>query len=159
MTREPIPTWYFALVVVHLDNRFLLVHELKHDQQWYFPAGRVEPGESLLDAAKRTTLQEAGIPIVIEGILRIEHTVMPKGKVRVRVIFVARPQDKTPPKSKPDEYTLEANWYSLKELERLPLRGDEVRQILRYLSGGATVYPLELLSFEGAPFKVQRFRW
>jgi 8-oxo-dGTP pyrophosphatase MutT (NUDIX family) len=74
MPREPIPTWYFALVVVRLQHRFLLVHERKHGQNWYLPAGRVEPGESLVEAARRETLEESGVPVVIEGILRIEHT-------------------------------------------------------------------------------------
>ncbi|WP_449420066.1 NUDIX hydrolase [Phormidium nigroviride] len=159
MAREPIPTWYFTLVVVHLENRFLMVHERKHEQQWYLPAGRVEPGENLLEAAQRNTLQEAGIPIVLEGILRFEHTVMPKGRARVRVIFVARPEDSTPPKSKPDEYTLGAQWYSLKELDRLSLRGEEVREMIYYMASGAPIYPLEVLSFEGAPFKRHRYRW
>lgn len=159
MARVPIPTWFFALVVVHLEHRFLLVHERKHEQRWYLPAGRVEVGENLLEAAKRNTLQEAGIPIIIEGILRIEHTPMPTGSVRVRVIFVARPEDKTPPKCKPDEFTLGADWFSIDDLEHLSLRGEEVREILRYTASGAQVYPLELLSFEGAPFKLQRFRW
>ncbi|OCQ94738.1 NUDIX hydrolase [Oscillatoriales cyanobacterium USR001] len=159
MAREPIPTWYFALVVVHLESRFLMVQECKHDQQWYVPAGRVEVGESLIEAAQRNTLQEAGIPIVIEGILRFEHTVMPKGRVRVRVIFVARPEDHTPPKSKPDEYSLGAGWYSPKELDQLSLRGEEIREMIYYMASGAPVYPLELLSFEGAPFKRSRYRW
>ena len=51
MPRDPIPTWFFALVVVRQGDRFLLVHEAKHGQDWYLPAGRVEPGESLTDAA------------------------------------------------------------------------------------------------------------
>jgi phosphatase NudJ len=42
MSREPIPTWYFALVVVVSGDRFLRVHERKHGQLWYLPAGRVE---------------------------------------------------------------------------------------------------------------------
>lgn len=159
MAREPIPTWYFSLVVVHLRERYLLVRERKHEQKWYLPAGRVELGEGLVDAAKRNTLQEAGIPVILEGILRIEHTIMRTGTVRVRVIFVARPQDKTPPKSKPDELSLGAGWYSLKEMDTLTLRGDEVREILRYMAGGAPIYPLEVLSVEGSPFKIQRYRW
>jgi 8-oxo-dGTP pyrophosphatase MutT (NUDIX family) len=79
MAREPIPTWYFTLVVVHLEDRFLLVQERKYDQQWYLPAGRVEKGETLLEAAQRNTVEEAGISVIVEGILRVEHTVMPKG--------------------------------------------------------------------------------
>ena len=42
MPREAIPTWFFAIVVVRRGDRFLLVHERKHGQLWYLPAGRVE---------------------------------------------------------------------------------------------------------------------
>jgi phosphatase NudJ len=153
MPREPIPTWYFALVVVRLQHRFLLVHERKHGQNWYLPAGRVEPGESLVEAARRETLEESGIPVVIEGILRIEHTPFSEGMARLRVIFVARPEDDTPPKSIPDEESLGAGWFSLEELESLSLRGEEVREIFDYVAMGATIYPLELITFEGAPFR------
>ena len=153
MPREPIPTWYFALVVVRLQHRFLLVHERKHGQKWYLPAGRVERGESLVEAARRETLEESGIPVVIEGILRIEHTPFSEGMARLRVIFVAHPEDDTPPKSIPDEESLGAGWFSLEELESLSLRGEEVREIFNYVANGAPIYPLELITFEGAPFR------
>jgi hypothetical protein len=55
MARDPIPTWFFAVVVVRHGNRFLLVQERKHNQLWYLPAGRAEFGESLADAALRET--------------------------------------------------------------------------------------------------------
>ncbi len=106
MSREPIPTWYFALVVVRLGHRFLLVHERKHGQLWYLPAGRIEPGESFIAGACRETLEEAGIPIVVEGILRIEHAWRSDGTARCRVIFVARPKDDTPPKTVADAESL-----------------------------------------------------
>jgi phosphatase NudJ len=153
MPREPIPTWYFALVVVRLQHRFLLVHERKHGQKWYLPAGRVERGESLVEAALRETLEESGIPVVIEGILRIEHTPFSEGMARLRVIFVAHPEDDTPVKSIPDEESLGAGWFSLEELESLSLRGEEVREIFNYVANGASIYPLELITFEGAPFR------
>lgn len=157
--REPIPTWYFVLVVVHHANRFLLVQEHKHEQRWYLPAGRVAPDESLIEAAQRNTIQESCIPIIPEGILRIEHTLVQKNMVRVRVIFVARPEDNTPPKSKADQYTLGAKWFSLEEIDKLPIRGKDVRDIFRYMARGATVYPLDLLTVEGAPYKLPRYRW
>ncbi|MCA9712212.1 MAG: NUDIX domain-containing protein, partial [Myxococcales bacterium] len=71
MARVPLPTWTFALVVVRLGPRFLLVHERKHGGGWYLPAGRVEPGETIAAAAIRETREEAGIPIVLDGILRV----------------------------------------------------------------------------------------
>jgi len=72
---------------------------------------------------------------------------------------VARPEDQTPPKSKPDEHTSCAGWYSLKELDQLSLRGEEVREIFQYMASGAPIYPIALLSIEGAPFKTYRYRW
>jgi phosphatase NudJ len=150
MARDPIPTWCFSLVVVRSGARFLLVHEQKHGQRWYLPAGRVEPGESFTAAAARETLEEAGIPIVLEGILRIEHTPLPGGTARLRIIFLARPADDRPPKSEADEESLEAAWFTLADLDRIPLRGEEVRELLHAVAAGSLpIGPITLLGVEG----------
>lgn len=52
-----------------------------------------------------------------------------------------------------DEESLGAGWFSIEELERLPLRGEEVREIFQYVASGAPIYPLDAIAFEGAPFK------
>lgn len=153
MAREPIPTWYFALVVVHRAGRFLLVQERRPPHDWYLPAGRVEPGETLLQAAHRETREEAGIPIAVEGLLRMEHTPRGDGTARCRAIFVASPADDTPLKSEPDDESLGAAWVSLEDLSHYPLRGDEVRECLEYVANGGPVYPLHVLVPEGAPLK------
>lgn len=152
MSRLPLPTYFFALVVVRLGHRFLLVHERKHGQLYYLPAGRVEPGEDLYAAARRETLEETGVPIDITGILRIEHSPMADGVVRCRVFFLGHPRDDTPPKSVPDEDTLGAAWVSLEELHRYPLRGAEVRDLFEYVARGGAVYPVGLLQPEGMPW-------
>ena len=151
MPREPLPTWFYVLVAVRLGHRFLLVRERKHARHWYRPAGRVEPGESLIAAAERETLEEAGVPIVVDGIVRVEHTPMPDAAT-VRVIFTARPADDTPPKSVPDEDSLGAVWASIDDIRALPLRKDEVLRICSHLARGGPIYPLAALTFEGAPF-------
>jgi 8-oxo-dGTP pyrophosphatase MutT (NUDIX family) len=151
VSRAPIPTWYFALVVVRLGRRFLLVKEKKHGARWYLPGGRVEPGERIQEAARRETLEEAGIPIVLEGILRVEHSPLKEGTARCRVLFVARPENDAPPKSEPDNESLGAAWVTLEELERLPVRGVELRRILQDVACGAQIYPLSLLTTEGEP--------
>ena len=147
--REPIPTWYFALVVVRSGTRFLVVHERKHGQLWYLPAGRVEPGETLAAAAIRETLEETGVPIVLDGVVRVEHSPRPDG-ARVRAIFVAHPADATEPRATPNDESLGAAWVTLAELDALPLRGDEVRALFRHVAGGAPVYPLSVIADEGA---------
>ena len=149
--REPIPTWYFALVVVRDGTRFLVVHEREHGQGWYLPAGRVEPGETLAAAAIRETREETGVPVVLDGVVRVEHSPLPDG-ARVRVIFVAHPAGATPPRTTPNGESLGAAWVTLDELDELPLRGPEVRALFRYVAGGAAIAPLALLDYEGAPF-------
>ena len=152
MSRAPIPTWFFALTVVRRGDRFLLVQERRGDQRWYLPAGRVEPGERLEDGARREALEESGIPIVLEGLLRVEHTPHPNGSARCRVFFQARPADDRPPKDWPDQHSLRAAWVTLEALHGYPLRGAEVREVLEYVAGGGAVYPLTLLQLEGAPW-------
>ena len=148
MSRGAIPTWFFVLVVVRSGERFLLVQERRHGRLWYLPAGRVEVGERLVGAARRETLEEAGIPIELEGVLEVQHTPSARGYARVRVIFVARPADDTPPKSTPDDDTLQAAWVTVDEAERLPLRGDDVLRLLHMVAVGAPVYPLTLIGRE-----------
>src|SRR4051812_2995301 len=63
MSRTPIPTWYFALVVVRRGHRFLLTQEKKYGSTWSIPGGRAEAGEELGAAAIREVLEETGVPI------------------------------------------------------------------------------------------------
>ncbi len=139
MTRDPIPSWYFVLVVVRHEDRFLLVHEVKQGQLWYLPAGRVEPGETLEHAAIRETLEETGVRIALDGVLRVEHTPMRMGLhpgSRVRVFYAAHPAGDSTPKSTPDEHSLEAAWVALADLPRLRLRGPDVTDVIDYLANG-----------------------
>lgn len=152
MPREPIPTWCFALVVVRKGDRFLLVQESKYGEPWYLPGGRVEAGESFTDAAVRETLEEAGIPIRVTGVIRIEHSPTPAG-ARMRLLFLAEPTDDTPPKSEPDDESLRAAWVALDELANHKLRGAEVAELFNYVARGGAIHPLELLQPEGAPFR------
>lgn len=49
-----------AVVVEPKRQRFLLLHETDEDR-WCFPKGHVEPGETLLDAARREVVEECGL--------------------------------------------------------------------------------------------------
>lgn len=147
MAREPIPTWFFSLVVVRHEDRFLVVREAKHGQRWYLPAGRAEPGETLAQAAHRETMEEAGVPIILEGLLKFQHTPA-TDHARVRALFLARPADDTPPRSTPNEHSLEARFVTLAELDALPQRGPEVKAIFEWVARGAPVASLDLLGEE-----------
>jgi phosphatase NudJ len=149
MARDPIATHGFSLVVVRRGRRALLVHERKHGLLWYLPAGRKDPGETFADAAIRETREEAGIDVVLEGILGIEHRPLPDS-ARLRVIYLARETDDTPPKSIADEHTLEARFFALEEMRALPLRGDDVLHWVEHALVGIAA-PLSLLDERRLP--------
>jgi 8-oxo-dGTP pyrophosphatase MutT (NUDIX family) len=151
MPRDPIPTWFFAVAVVRRGDRFLIVHERKRDQPWYLPAGRVERGESFAEAAVRETLEEAGVPVRLTGVIRVEHSPR-KDSARVRAVFLAEPTDDTPPKSVADHESLGAAWVTLGELDRYRLRGPEVRELFAYVLAGGPFYPVDLIRPEGTAF-------
>lgn len=147
MARTPTPTWYFALAVVRLGHRFLLTQERKYGASWSIPGGRVEPGETLTAACIREVLEEAGVPVRLDGIYRIEHAANGSTS-RVRAIFAATPRDDTPPKSVADEESLQAAWLTLEEIARLPLRGADLRALLESVADGRPMFPLEVLGDE-----------
>lgn len=146
MARTPLPTWYFALVVVRKGHRFLLTQERKYGSSWSIPGGRVEPGESLTDAAIRETLEETGVPIRLDGVLRVEHT--PGDGVRMRVLFTGTPIDDTEPKTMADDESLGAAWLTLDEIRERPLRGSDLCALLEYVAAGRAIYPLDVLGHE-----------
>lgn len=145
MSKLPIQAWGFSVVVVKLGRRFLLVHEAKHGRKWYFPAGRLEAGETFEMAALRETREEAGAAIDLEGILRVEWSPGADSSARMRVLFLGRPRDDAPPKSVADSESLEARWFTVDEIEKLDLRGDEVLIVTRAVLAGMPVHPLDVL--------------
>lgn len=144
------------MVVARRGDEYLLVHERGHGQTWYLPGGRVEPGERIVDAAVRETLEEAGVRVGIEGILRIEHSPHPSGTSRCRVFFLGKPVGDSSPKTEADEHSLEARWLKLEEMHGLPLRGEEAHEIIEAVANGAPLFPLSLLTYEGASWTRRR---
>ncbi len=134
--------WCFAVAIVRKGHRFLLVQE--KDGTWYFPAGRLELGETFSKAAVRECMEESGVPVQLTGIYRVEHSPSREG-ARFRVLFAAHPLDDTPPRTVPTPDTLGARWVTLEEATGLPLRGVEVPAVMRASLGGAPVYPTRLL--------------
>ncbi|HSO41000.1 MAG TPA: NUDIX domain-containing protein [Labilithrix sp.] len=118
-------------VVVEHEGRVLVVRERKHGQRWYAPAGGLEAGEDIRDAAIRETLEEAGVLIEPTALLRVETKWSPseRGEGLVawwRFILRARPVGDPTPKSVADHHTLEARWVRPDEIGGLPLRHPEV---------------------------------
>ena len=150
MTRVPVPIYAVVMVLVENSGRYVLVQEAKPDRgyPWFIPAGSVEPGESIVEAARRETLEEAGLVIEPRHLLRIEH-IIPRGQDRQcpspelwRFIIVAEATGGTL-KTVGDEDSLQAQWFRPEQLDSLKLRSDEVVNLIGMHCQGTPLLPIE----------------
>lgn len=129
MARTRIPSSFFVFVIVEHDGRVLIVRERKHGQLWYAPAGGLEAGESIAEAAIRETREEAGVTVEPLGIVRVdqEWQLAATGLAGWwRFVLLARPVGSLAPKPTADEHSLEARWVEPDAIARFPLRHPEV---------------------------------
>lgn len=82
--------------LVTKDDHFLMITETDRDKIVYNqPAGHVEPGEDILNAAIRETLEETGWRVTLTGFVGI-YTYKSEGNgiTYYRVCFAAQPEHK-----------------------------------------------------------------
>ncbi|HEY2509694.1 MAG TPA: NUDIX domain-containing protein [Polyangiaceae bacterium] len=143
-------TTLVVLVVVPHQGRYLIVEE--RDGSFYLPAGRVEPGESLLDAAVRETAEEAGVAIELRGLLGFEHEWVPLAppRARLRFAFVGTcTAPDAPLKSAPDHHSRGARWLRKEELAAVRLRNPEVLDWIERYERAEALLPCEAYRWEG----------
>ncbi|WP_241505753.1 NUDIX hydrolase [Parahaliea mediterranea] len=92
---KPWPPHITVATVVQHQGRYLLVEErdkVTGARVFNQPAGHLEPGESLLDAARRETLEESGWEVELQGLLGWALFRAPSnGVTYYRTTFLARP--------------------------------------------------------------------
>lgn len=121
-----LPHVTVAAVVVDRD-RFLLVEErdrINPDATatvFNQPAGHLEAGESLFDAAHRETLEESGWEITLKSYLGLYINTAPNGVVYHSHTFLARPVRRA--SETLDEGIMRADWYSLTAIKALERDG------------------------------------
>jgi len=133
MARVAVPIHGVVMVLVENDGRYVMIQEAmpKRGYPWFIPAGVVEPGENIVEAAKRETMEEAGLEVEPRHILRIEHFI-PYDQDPVhpatelwRFVIVAEPAGGEL-KTVADEHSMQAQWFLPEEMHDLTLRSDEV---------------------------------
>mmetsp|Transcript_39600 Transcript_39600/g.51893 ORF Transcript_39600/g.51893 Transcript_39600/m.51893 type:complete len:137 (+) Transcript_39600:127-537(+) len=102
-------------------NKWLAVEETKR-RGWFLPGGKVDGGETFIQAAKREALEEAAMNLVFKGWLTLDH----KHSSRDRrsgslwaVLYAEPPSLEVAnnPKDWPDSESLKAEWKTIAELE------------------------------------------
>ncbi|XP_057211887.1 8-oxo-dGDP phosphatase NUDT18 [Triplophysa rosa] len=119
-----------AAVIFNSKEEVLMVQEAKTEcyGRWYLPAGRMEGGESILEALQREVKEEAGIDCQPITMLLVQE----QGPQWVRFIFLAEVTGgslKTTAEA--DGESLQAQWWNRES--PLPLRG---RDILSLIAAG-----------------------
>jgi ADP-ribose pyrophosphatase YjhB (NUDIX family) len=140
----------FVHVLVEDRGRYVLIQEAKPEIgcPWCFPAGRVEPGESIVEAVVRETLEETGLVVEPRYLMRIWHLI-PRGQdVRspdpeLWVYVVVAEARGGELKTVADEHSLRAGWFCPEELENLSLRWPDVRELIEMHRGGAPLLPID----------------
>ncbi len=134
--------------IVERDNHFLMVEELIDGKAVFNqPAGHVEPGERIFDAALRETLEETGWEVTLDKFLGIYVLhLADSGSVYHRYCFsaAARVQHSGPQ----DSDILAAHWMTASDIldaeQQGRLRSQLVSQCLRDYQSGRR-FPLDLI--------------
>lgn len=133
--------------IVENDGKFLFVEETREGKKVINqPAGHLEAGESLIQAAMRETLEETQWQVEVQGVVSIGlYTAGSNGVTYHRTTFYARPLAFYPDSALDDDID-RALWLNRDELlaQRAALRSPMVLDCLdRYLGGHR--YPLSMV--------------
>ncbi|XP_023238653.1 8-oxo-dGDP phosphatase NUDT18-like [Centruroides sculpturatus] len=112
-----------AVVLINEDDEVLMMQEAKSScaGEWYLPAGRMEVGENIVDAAKRELLEETGLQFEPTTLLSVECS----GGQWYRFTLtgdITGGELKTVAKA--DAESLQASW--IKDIDQLSLRAFDI---------------------------------
>ena len=132
--------------VVERNGKFLMVRETKDGVQVLNqPAGHVEPGEDVIAAALRETLEETSWEVKVTGFLGFSNAMsVVTGITYYRLVFVAEPV-KFNQNAEVDSDIDSAEWMTLEEIKdpsNTP-RSEMVHQAVDDFMSGR-VFPLEI---------------
>ncbi|MEH0449956.1 MULTISPECIES: NUDIX hydrolase [unclassified Streptomyces] len=104
--------------LVLYDKQVLLVRK-EMTGGWVMPGGLIEMGETLADAGRRETKEEAGVEVEIHGIVGIfDSNLLPTGE-GVHILDITLAATFVAGKPRPSGETSDARWWDLHELPAL----------------------------------------
>jgi 8-oxo-dGTP diphosphatase len=124
--RYPQSPVLIAAVLVRRDNKVLLIKRGGEPYKglWAPPGGGVELGETVFQAGIREVREESGVDIDIEGIQEVEDFIRrdTEGRVQAHLAIVRLIGRYTGGTAKADSDADDVGWYSIDQLDSLPLR-------------------------------------
>ncbi|MCL2451297.1 NUDIX hydrolase [Candidatus Saccharibacteria bacterium] len=141
-----VPSMVFVSTSVEKDGQILMIQEGKNNYgqrgKWNFPAGHVEPGESLIEGAIRETKEETGYDVKINGLLSIRKKDFDD---RMAVIFFFKGSLIHENRAAPEEETLDIRFVPIDDIGGLDTRFSELADIAKLVRDGK-IYPLDILA-------------
>ncbi len=130
-----------AQVYVKKDNKILMVQENKEGikGKWNMPAGKLEDGESIIEAAIRETKEETNLNVSIKGLIAIQETISSLGQL-VILYFLGEYVSGTIKYDKKE--ISDVKWMSEKEilsLDKKQIRGAETIEDILKLAKRQTI--------------------
>ena len=126
-----------VIVTNHL-NQILMIQEarLKSRGKWFFPAGKIEPHETIRDCAKREVKEESGIDIDVEGIFYLDQITsqVKENSINRTRFFIKATHQGGQLKGNEDEHSIRAQWFTPDDISRLDLRSQVVNKAITLLS-------------------------
>lgn len=77
-----------AIVILQEDKILLVQHKKKDRKYWVLPGGRVDFGESLIEAIKREMLEEANIKVKVGNLIFISDAISPDDNNKRHIINI-----------------------------------------------------------------------
>ena len=117
---------YIVGAVLINEGRVVLIKEAKPScrGKWYFPAGRLDPNESLVEGVKREVLEETGFEFEPTSLVCVDT--LPLYDKWFRFTFVGRiTGGKLKTLAEQDKESMEANWFTKDEISQLDLRAKD----------------------------------
>jgi 8-oxo-dGTP pyrophosphatase MutT (NUDIX family) len=131
---EILKTHINAGVAIYADAKFLLVQEKnpKCYGQWNWPAGRVDVGSTIEQSAVREVAEETGFLVrLIAKVDIFEQALNPYVPMHLFLGEIVGGELKVS-----EDEILDARWFSLEELEALPVRDPWVVNGARMIAAG-----------------------
>lgn len=129
------------------DNKILMVKEAKKEcyGKWSFPAGHVEEGENITDAAIREVYEETGCKVKLTGVLPISYRHEDNKETLIIIKFTADIIEENIKFNK-DEI-LDVKWINIEDIKNMTkeqIRGYDLN--IKFLKNyqDKKIYPLEI---------------